>query len=121
MVLYSNMKYTLLSLLLLLPAISFAQGLQTYIPSILAFINTSLIPFILGIAFLVVVFNTVRYFVAGSTSEEGREKAKGFITYSIFAFVFIIVFWGLINLLVNFTGLSGTAPITTDFQTQYTP
>ncbi len=115
------MKQAILSILLLFPVFTFAQGLQTYIPSILVFINTSLIPFLLGIAFLVVVFNTVRYFVAGSTSEEGREKAKGFITYSIFAFVFIIIFWGIINLLVNLTGLGGTVtPQTTDFETQFT-
>ena len=110
------MKHILLTAILLLPFAASAQGLQTYIPSLLTFINTVIVPLILGIAFLVFVINTVRYFVANSSSEEGREKAKGFMLYSIFAFVFIIVFWGIINLLISTTDLGGCNPPMSDYQ-----
>lgn len=65
------------------------------------------------------VFNIVRYFVLGSTNEEGREKAKAYLLYSIFAFVFIIVFWGIVNLLVATTGLDGAPMPTTDFEMEF--
>jgi uncharacterized membrane protein len=95
----------IISLLLTVPVLVTAQGLQNYIPSIVDFVSDVLIPFLLGIAFLIVVFNTVRYFVVGSTNEQGRETAKAYIMYSIFAFVFILTFFGIINILGMTTDL----------------
>ena len=109
------MKYVSPLFLFLIPVISNAQGLQEYIPSFVNFLSDVIIPFLLGIAFLVVVINTVRFFVFESTNKEGQEKAKGFIIYSIFAFVVIIAFWGIINLLAGATDLDGCRQPTSDY------
>jgi hypothetical protein len=109
------MRYLLPSFALFLPGLASAQGLQTYIPSIITFINGAVIPFLLGIAFLIVVFNVVRYFIIESTNTDGREKAKGYILYSVFAFVFIVVFWGIINLLATATGLDNCRSPQSDY------
>ncbi len=95
------------ALLLLLPIITFAQGLQGYIGSILTFINTVLVPFLLGIAFLIFAINVIRFFVLEGSREDGREKAKALALYSVMAIVIIVVFWGVINVLSSGTGLAG--------------
>lgn len=87
-------------------------GLQLVIVNTLKFINTSLIPFILGIGFLFLAINVVRYFVIGGANDDSREKAKSLALYSVLAFVLIIVFWGIVNLLAQSIGLEGEkAPI----------
>lgn len=101
-------KYTpFLFLLSLSPFIAHAASLQTFIVGVTKFLSDVLIPFILGIAFLFFVVNAVRYFVVESSSEDGREKAKALTIYSVSAFVLIIIFWGIINLLSISIGLEG--------------
>jgi hypothetical protein len=73
--------------------------------NILTFSNNVLIPFILGIGFLVFVFGVFYYFIAGGANDEKKEKGRSLIIYSILAFVLIIIFWGVINLLVASLGL----------------
>ncbi len=101
------MKYTLLTILLLLPTITFAQtgSVQGLISGTIGFINDVLIPFVLGIAFLIFVVNAIRFFVIGGSNDEGKENAKSLALYSIGAFVFILAFWGIINLIANSIGL----------------
>lgn len=103
------LSYT--STLLLLPFFAYAQSLQGVFKNILTFINSALIPFIIGIAFLFFVINTIRYFVIGAANEDSREKAKALAIYGVMAFVFITVFWGIVNLFSSSIGLEGkTAP-----------
>lgn len=101
------------------PLLSFAQatstaptgGLQLFFKNLLDFINTTLIPFILGIGFLFFVFNAFRYFILQGDTDDGREKAKSLAIYSVLAFVIVVIFWGIVNLLTSSTGLAGkTAP-----------
>ncbi len=108
------MKYIALLSLLLVPAITSAQSIQSYMSSIVQFMFTAIVPFMLGIAFLFVVINIVRFFVADSANAEGRENAKRYIIYSILAFILIIVFWGIIILLATATNLDGTTPVIPD-------
>ncbi len=77
------------------------NGLQQVIPALLSFIDNYLIPFLLGLAFLIFVWNAVRFFVIGGATDEGKENAKNLALYSIAAFIFILSFWGLVNILVN--------------------
>jgi len=103
------MKYGLYSTLILLPQISFAQttgSLQGLITGSLEFISDVLIPFVLGIAFLIFVVNAIRFFVIGGSSSEGKENSKSLAIYSIAAFVFILAFWGIINIIANGIGLA---------------
>lgn len=100
---------------MLLPAVTYAMSLQEFTTGITKFINSSVIPFILGIGFLFFAINVVRYFVAGSNNEQGREKAKSLAIYSVLGFVTILVFWGVINMLVQSIGLGGQTAPTPDY------
>jgi len=80
-------------------------SLQGFIAGTNNFINAILIPAVLAIAFLVFTVNVVRFFIIGGTSEEGQKKAKALALYSVGAFVFILSFWGIVNLLTESSGL----------------
>lgn len=99
--------------------IAAAQGpsLQAFLTSTLQLINTVLIPFLFGIAFLLFVINVIRYFVAGAGNEKMREEAKNVATYSILAFVFLGIFWGIVNMLVSSIGLENCQPVESDYVT----
>lgn len=103
------------SALLLLPIFAHAQSLQTFFTNLLVFINRAIIPFILGMAFLFLVINVVRYFIVGAANEDSREKARSLALYGVFAFVLIIVFWGIVNLLSSSIGLEGKTAPTVDY------
>jgi len=110
--------------LVVLPLLTFAQaavpatggnGLQNFFKNLLAFISDKLIPFLIAAAFLLFVINAVRYFVIQSAEEEGRENAKNLALYSVLAFVFLILFWGMVNLLTSSIGLQGKSAPTPDY------
>jgi uncharacterized membrane protein YidH (DUF202 family) len=67
--------------------------------NILDFSNDVLIPFIIGIGFLVFVFGMFQYFIAGGANDDKKEKGRSLMIYATLGFVLIIVFWGIINLL----------------------
>jgi len=82
------------------------MDLQSYIVQVVTFTNEVFIPFLLGLAFLFFIINTVRYFVIGGNNQDSQEKAKATATYSVAAFVFIVVFWGIVNIVANSLGLN---------------
>ena len=82
-----------------------------FLTSILAFIDNILIPFIIGIGFLVFVWGMFRYFIAGGANDEAKEQGKSLMIYATLGFILIVVFWGVVNLLATGTGLDGGAPI----------
>lgn len=75
--------------------------------NILEFSNDTLIPFIIGIGFLVFVFGLFQYFILGGSNDESREKGRNLMVSATFAFVVIILFFGFINLIASSTGLEG--------------
>jgi len=108
-------KYIASAALFSFPAVIFAQGgiaadgsggeFGQLLQDILAFANNILIPFILGIGFLVFVWGMFRYFIAGGANDEAKEQGKSLMVYATLGFVLIIVFWGIVNLLAQSTGL----------------
>ncbi len=74
---------------------------------IVSFINNTLVPFILAIAFLVFVWGVFSYFILGASNEDKRKDATKVMAYSVGGFVLIMVFWGIVNILVSFVGLGG--------------
>lgn len=111
-----KITYTLASLsLLVLPLVSNAQiatsggggQFEVLLKNILDFTNAVLIPFIIGIGFLVFVFGMFQYFIAGGANDEKKESGRSLMIYATLGFVLIIVFWGIINLLTTSTGLEG--------------
>jgi uncharacterized membrane protein YidH (DUF202 family) len=102
--------------LVLTPLTTFAQiatsnggaaGVELLMKNILDFINSVLIPFIIGIGFLFFVWGMFQYFIAGGANEESKEKGKSLMINATIGFVVIIVFFGIINLLTSSTGLEG--------------
>lgn len=88
------------------------MGLQQYIINFILFVNGVVIPFLLGIAFLVFVINVFRFFILGGANSDSQEKARALAIYGVGAFVLILIFWGIVNLLVSSLGLGGgAAPI----------
>jgi hypothetical protein len=85
------------------------MNLQTYIATFISFLNGIVIPFMLGMAFLVFVINVFRFFILGGANPDSQEKAKQLAVYGVGAFVFIIIFWGVVGLLTSSFGLAGLA------------
>lgn len=81
--------------------------LEDLLRNILTFGNTVVIPFIIGIGFLMFVWGMFQYFIAGGANDDSREKGKKLMISSTIAFVVIIIFFGAINLLTASTGLQG--------------
>jgi len=79
----------------------------TLLENIVGFANDVLIPFIIAIGFLVFVWGMFVYFIAGGANDEKKEQGKSLMIYATLGFVLIIVFWGIINLLTQSTGLDG--------------
>lgn len=80
---------------------------ETLLRNILEFTNTVLIPFIIGIGFLVFVWGMFVYFIAGGANDEKKEKGKSLMIYATLGFVLIIIFWGVVNFVVSSIGLEG--------------
>lgn len=114
-------KYTLF-IIISFPNFVFAAdgSLQLLLVGIGGFLNNIVIPFILAIAFIIFVINVVRFFIIGSANAEGQKNAQHLAIYGIGAFVFILSFWGLVNLLTDGVGvkLSGT-PCLNDIMSDY--
>ncbi len=101
---------------LLTPVLVAAQGIadgadagpfQDLLGNILVFTNTVLIPFIIGIGFLVFVWGMFKYFIVGGANDDAKEQGKSLMIYATLGFLLIIVFWGVVNLLTASTGLQG--------------
>ncbi len=98
------------------PVIDEAGELSGFLQSILTFINGVIIPFILGIGFLLFVWGMFQYFIAGGADDEAKTKGKSLMLYATLGFVLIIIFWGVINVVANGTGLSNQ-----DFNADWIP
>lgn len=103
------------ALLVMLPSFAFAQiteggnagPFQDLLGNILELINSVLIPFIIGIGFLSFVWGMFLYFIAGGANDDSKEKGKKLLINSVIGFVMIIIFFGLVNFVVESIGLGG--------------
>jgi succinate dehydrogenase/fumarate reductase cytochrome b subunit len=111
------MKYHLYIALALVAALFTPAGLalaqqpivtgsvQYYIVNIIAFGDAVVVPFLFAIALVFLVVNVIRYFIVGSGNPEKQEKAKYLALYSVLAFVFISIFWGIVAMLNSWVAL----------------
>lgn len=90
------------------------MDLQTLLKSVITLLN-SLIPFILAIAFLVFLWNMMRYFIVEGANQKEHENAKSLALWGIIAFVIIIGIWGIVRLLISEVGIGTQPPIVPDY------
>ncbi len=83
------------------------MNIQDFLTNILKFMNDTLVPFILAVAFLVFIWNVTRYFILNGGNSESQERARLVALWGITAFVIILSLWGVVNLLVTGFGLGG--------------
>ncbi len=91
---------------MLAPSFAQAASLRELTESIKTFVNTSVVPLIYALAFLVFIVGMVRYLFL-EQGEEGREKGKQLMLWGIIGFVVMFSVWGLVNLLLNTFDLAG--------------
>lgn len=84
-----------------------AGPFQNLLGNILELINSVLIPFIIGIGFLTFVWGMFLYFIAGGGNDDAKEKGKQLVINATFGFVVIIIFFGMVNFIVDSIGLEG--------------
>lgn len=118
-------KIITLAAVFLLPLAVGAQGLvdddlqgtdnefANVIANVLLFINNYLVPFVIGLAFLMFVWGVFKYFVLGGADEEKQKEGKGLIIYSVIGFVLILSVYGIIELIADGLGFSGDETILT--------
>ncbi|MFM2424333.1 MAG: Type secretion system pilin [Candidatus Parcubacteria bacterium] len=76
-----------------------------FLTSILDFVDSIIIPFILSIGFLIFVWGMFKYFIQGGDNDDEKEKGKSLIMYAIAGFVVIAAFWGIVNIITQGIGL----------------
>ncbi len=86
-----------------------------YLILIPEFLNNTVLPLLMGIAFLFFIYNAFRYFVAGGASEDGRTKAKSHAIWGIIAFVLILSTWSIVNIIVRDANIDSAPIICPDY------
>lgn len=98
------MKRLLPLTLLAIPFSAHAQAsLKSFTASIVTFVNTSVVPLLYAIAFLVFLIGMVRFFFI--EGEEARAKGKQLMIWGIIGFVVMFSVWGIVNLLLATIGV----------------
>jgi hypothetical protein len=91
------------------------MGIQDFILDVVSFLNSSIVPFLFAIAFLVFVWNAVRYFVIGGSNETEQEKARSLATWGLAAFIIMVSLWGIVNMFVSGFGIGRSRCIVPDY------
>ena len=94
------------------------MNIQTLLININEFLNTTIVPFLLSVAFLVFIWNVTRYFIIGGSNSDAQEKARSLALWGIIAFVVILSLWGIVNLLVAGFGLGNRGAVIPDYMEQ---
>jgi hypothetical protein len=94
----------LIPLFLFVPTLSFAaaadfKGLKEFVDAIIGFINTTLIPAIFALGFLVFIWGMYKAFILGGSNEEKQGEGRQLMMYTIIGFVVMISLWGIVNLI----------------------
>jgi hypothetical protein len=91
------------------------MNIQTLLSTIGNFLNSTILPALLGLAFFIFLWNAFRYFILGGGNEESQDKAKSLTLWSIAAFVIILSLWGVVNMLVYGLGFGRNDAVGPDY------
>lgn len=96
---------------MLLPAVAAAQfgsnEINQFLQGVTAFINETIVPVLLALAFLTFIIGLVRYFLVASDNTEQRTEGRNLMMYGIIGFVAIVSLWGIVTLIAAGLGFSG--------------
>ncbi len=116
-------KFGIVASAYLLPLAAFAdpaaqdlQDIGDFYNRINSIINLT-IPFLVGIAVLVIIWGIFNY-IAGAGDEEKRATAKQFVIWGVIGVFIMLSIWGLVSILVNTFDFKRT-PLTTDQLPQF--
>lgn len=103
----------------LVPALAFAQEasetgnsklnldtLTGVVNELLKFVDTTVVPFVFAIAFIVFIWGMFLYFIAGASNDEQRSKGRKLLLWGLIAFVVMVSVWGIVNLFANTLGFN---------------
>lgn len=82
------------------------NGVEKFIDNIVQFMNSTLVPLIFAIAFLIFIWGIFKYFILGSDDEGSRETGRTYMMYGIAGFVIMVSVWGIVNLVAEGFGFS---------------
>ncbi len=85
------------------------QYIQGYATSITGIINSTLVPTLLAVAFLVFLWGIYKYFIKGAADPKAQESGKTFALYGIIGFVIIFAVWGIVGIFMDTLNLSSNA------------
>ncbi len=91
------------------------MDLQTILIRFISFFNEIVIPLLFVVALLMFLWNATRYFIIGGSNEDDQEKARRLAVWGILAFVIIVAFWGIINLLIKTFDVGRDNPVIPDY------
>ncbi|MBI4086550.1 hypothetical protein HY416_01055 [Candidatus Kaiserbacteria bacterium] len=92
----------------LLPAVAFArfEQITDVLESFIDVLNTTLVPLIFALAFLLFLWGMFKYFFWGGGEEEKREEGKQLMLWAIIAFLLMVSIWGIVNVLSSGFGFN---------------
>jgi hypothetical protein len=79
-----------------------------FLRDLTSFVDTTLIPVIFAFAFIVFLWGVFQYFILGGANNEQRETGRKFVLWAVIAFVVMLSFWGIINLIQRSLGFDST-------------
>lgn len=94
----------LVSLLMVIPAFAHAQSLKSLTATIVTVVNSTLVPAIYALAFIVFLIGMVRFFFLDQ-SDKGRANGKLLMIWGVIGFVVMFSVWGLVNLVLATFGV----------------
>lgn len=80
---------------------------STLIAYIVCIINTSIIPFVFGLALVAFLYGVVRY-VLNTENENEREKGKQFMIWGVVALTVMVAIWGIVAIFGNTFGFESS-------------
>ena len=87
--------------LVFVPVLASAQfgEVDTFFENITGFIDTTLVPLVFAIAFIVFLWGVFQYFIMGGGDETKRADGRQYMLYGIIGFVVMVSIWGIVNVI----------------------
>ena len=82
------------------------SGIEAFVKNLVTFINSTIVPLVFAIAFLVFLWGIFKTFILGGADETKRSEGRQLMLYAIIGFLLMVSLWGIVNLVSSSLGLS---------------